>query len=217
MTNQSTELIDNKTEDESEFKSFAAEVWDTLSNIDCRAHVKEKGDFTYLSWVWAWGLLMEHYPESAYEVPPPINYPNETVEIRVVVIVKKGNQSLSRFMWLPVMNYKNQSIVAPGSREISDTRMRCFTKCIAMFGLGHHIYAGEDIPREEDAKPIHRFKTGEKEQIIVQVLKCLERNDKEGVQEILEEYGDDPEIKNKVWYLFESSVRAQLKILLKDE
>ena len=25
--------------------------------------------------------------------------------------------------------------------------MRCLTKCMAMFGLGHYIYAGEDIPK----------------------------------------------------------------------
>ena len=31
--------------------------------------------------------------------------------------------------------------------------MRCLTKCLAMFGLGHYIYAGEDIPSGEDKKP----------------------------------------------------------------
>jgi len=24
--------------------------------------------------------------------------------------------------------------------------MRCLTKCLALFGLGHYIYAGEDVP-----------------------------------------------------------------------
>jgi hypothetical protein len=27
--------------------------------------------------------------------------------------------------------------------------MRCLVKAIAMFGLGHYIYAGEDLPRAE--------------------------------------------------------------------
>ncbi len=31
--------------------------------------------------------------------------------------------------------------------------MRCLTKCLAMFGLGHYIYAGEDIPSGENKKP----------------------------------------------------------------
>jgi streptogramin lyase len=28
--------------------------------------------------------------------------------------------------------------------------MRCLVKAIAMFGLGHYIYNGEDFPRKED-------------------------------------------------------------------
>jgi len=27
--------------------------------------------------------------------------------------------------------------------------MRCLVKCIAMFGLGHYIFAGEDLPSEK--------------------------------------------------------------------
>jgi len=28
--------------------------------------------------------------------------------------------------------------------------MRCLVKCIAMFGLGHYVYAGEDLPPPSD-------------------------------------------------------------------
>ena len=37
----------------------------------------------------------------------------------------------------------------PTSRQISDAKMRCLVKCIAMFGLGHYIFAGEDLPSEQ--------------------------------------------------------------------
>ena len=193
--------------------SFAAEVWETLSSIDCSKHVKDKGDFTYLSWVWAWGILMENFPESTIE-RLPLTYYESSVETQVSVTVRRGEATITRIMWLPVMNFKNQAIDQPDSRMISDAYMRCLVKCIALHGLGHYIYANEDLPRAEDAKPIHRFKPGEKEKIIEQVLSCLENDDKAGVEEILDEYADDPAIKIKVWYLFESSVRAQLKILL---
>ena len=43
------------------------------------------------------------------------------------------------------------AIPNPNSRHISDNKMRCLTKCISMFGLGHYIYAGEDLPSEEKA------------------------------------------------------------------
>jgi hypothetical protein len=54
-------------------------------------------------------------------------------------------------MWLPVMDYKNKAIPNPDARAVSDTRMRCLTKCLAMYGLGHYIYAGEDLPPSGDA------------------------------------------------------------------
>ena len=31
--------------------------------------------------------------------------------------------------------------------------MRCLTKNLAMFGLGHYIYAGEDLPEDENKQP----------------------------------------------------------------
>ena len=30
--------------------------------------------------------------------------------------------------------------------------MRCLVKCLAMYGLGHYIYAGEDIPSADKDK-----------------------------------------------------------------
>jgi hypothetical protein len=33
--------------------------------------------------------------------------------------------------------------------------MRCMTKCLALFGLGLYIYAGEDLPEaDEEMKPV---------------------------------------------------------------
>jgi hypothetical protein len=52
-------------------------------------------------------------------------------------------------MWLPVMNYKNEAIANPDARAISDTKMRCLVKAFAVLGLGHYIYAGEDLPSND--------------------------------------------------------------------
>ena len=49
-------------------------------------------------------------------------------------------------MWLPVMDKKNNSISNPSSREISDAKMRCLVKCIAMHGLGLDINEGNYRP-----------------------------------------------------------------------
>jgi hypothetical protein len=117
-------------------------VWETLSALDVSAHIEKKGSLSYLSWAWAWGELMAIYPESNYEFDEPYFYENKTCEVWVTVTIS----GLSRKMWLPVMDYKNKAVPSPASRDISDTRMRCLVKCLAMFGLGHYIYAGEDVP-----------------------------------------------------------------------
>jgi len=56
-------------------------------------------------------------------------------------------------MWLPVMDNRNNPIKNPNSRQVSDTTMRCLVKCLALFGLGHYIYAGEDLPDTTTEEP----------------------------------------------------------------
>ena len=122
----------------SEFK----EIWNKLSGIDVTDRIKQKGGFNYLPWAWAWGVLMEHYPDAEYSFKNPVFYNDGTCEVWAKVTIG----SCKRAMWLPVMNFKNVSIKDPSSKDISDTRMRCLVKCIAMFGLGHYIYAAEELP-----------------------------------------------------------------------
>tara|TARA_R100000995_G_scaffold18469_2_gene7587 strand:+ start:9101 stop:9889 length:789 start_codon:yes stop_codon:yes gene_type:complete len=124
-------------------------VWKTLSKIDCSDKAESKNGLTYLSWAWAWGILMENYPQATYD------FLNEEWdrEDRCTVWCKVRIGELERLMWLPVMDYKNKAIVSPDTRAVSDTRMRCLTKCLAMYGLGHYIYAGEDVPAQTEPVP----------------------------------------------------------------
>jgi hypothetical protein len=133
-------------------KSFAGRVWSTLSKIDCSNHVEKKGGLAYLSWAWAWGILMENFPESEFEFGDHEERPDGTMQIWVTVMVIDGNAKLRRSMWLPVMDHRNKPIAHPDAFAINTARMRCLTKCLAMFGLGHYIYAGEDLPGETERK-----------------------------------------------------------------
>ena len=117
-------------------------VWKTLSAIDVSKHVEKKGNLSYLSWTWAWATLMDHYPSATYEFSPPMWLENKTVEVQVTVTV----EGVARTMWLPVMENRNNSIVDPTTRDISDARMRCLVKAISMHGLGSYIFAGESLP-----------------------------------------------------------------------
>ena len=132
-------------------------VWDELSQVDCSEHTEKKGKLTYLSWAWAWGITMEHYPTASYKfesffvdqegtVLDTMFYPDGSASVHVTVSIGE----LTRSMWLPVMDFKNNAIANPNSRQISDAKMRCLVKCIAMFGLGHYVYAGEDLPPSSD-------------------------------------------------------------------
>ena len=122
-------------------------VWAKLSKIDCNAHKKQKGKLSYLSWAWAWSEFMNVCPQAKYKFKDPVFFADGSCEVWVTVTVDE----LSHDMWLPVMDHKNNSVINPNSRDISDTRMRCLTKCLAMFGLGFYIYAGEDLP---DSGPV---------------------------------------------------------------
>ena len=142
-----------------EVKSFSAEVWNTLSQVNVNEHVQTKMKLSYLSWAFAWGQLMEYYPDSKFEFKDPVIMPDSSVEVWVDVSVTNGKGFLTRSMWLPVMDHKNKAIKDPDARAISDTRMRCLVKCLGLFGLGFYIYAGEDLPIETQAKKDELQKT----------------------------------------------------------
>ena len=125
--------------------SLSKQVWQTLSAVDVSDHIEKKGSLSYLSWAWAYGTMMEHYPDLHYSFEQDRCEFTNTVEISCSVLVNENDQSMVRSMWLPVMDHRNKAIVNPDKFAINSSKMRCLVKCFAMFGLGHYIYAGEDI------------------------------------------------------------------------
>jgi len=125
---------------------FEQEVWETLSNIDLSDYTGKAGNLTYISWQWAWGNLMKHFPQSVIHQKKDTVYPDGTMEVRCEVEVRRGNESVKRSMYLPVMDHKNKAIPNPDAFAINTGRQRCMAKCIAMHGLGFYVYAGEDLP-----------------------------------------------------------------------
>ena len=131
----------------------AKQIWNTLSKIDVSEHTEDRGGLTYLSWAWAWGVMMEHYPDLQIKWQGQVDgdgimrdiqvYPGGSSMVNCSVTIG----DVKREMWLPVMDYRHKAIANADSRAISDARMRCLTKCFALFGLGHYIYAGEDTPK----------------------------------------------------------------------
>ncbi len=139
---------------------FHKAVWNNLSEINVSEHIEKKGNLSYLSWTWAWQTLMDIYPCSHFEFGENTIYPDGSVEVNCTVTVVCSTDSekqVSRSMWLPVMDNRNNAVINPNARQISDTKMRCLVKCIGIHGLGMYIYAGEDLPQaeaEELRKPL---------------------------------------------------------------
>lgn len=130
-------------------KTTYASIWATLSQVDVTDRIEKKQNLSFLSWAWAWGTLMEHYPQAEYSFQEPAEARNDG---SVMVYCTVTIDGLSRQMWLPVMDFKNQAISNPDAVQVNKARMRCLVKCLAMFGLGHYIYAGEDLPSAEADK-----------------------------------------------------------------
>ena len=104
---------------------------------------------------------MDHFPDAKFSfreftrpdgtITDIMEYPDKTASVHCTVEIGE----VSRSMWLPVMDHRNRAITDPDAREISDNKMRALVKCIALYGLGHYLYSGEDLPSEE--------KTGDKD------------------------------------------------------
>lgn len=121
--------------------------------INVNDKTEKKGQLTYLSWAPAWAEFKKIYPDATYKIDQFNGLfctGNEKVGYMVRTEVTAGEQTYE--MWLPVMDMRNNTVLAPKMTEINKTIMRCLTKNLAMFGLGLYIYAGEDLPEEESGE-----------------------------------------------------------------
>ena len=129
-------------------------VWETLSAIDVNDKAEEKNGMTYLSWAWAWGKLKDHYPEATFKkhVHDGMAYIKDEsgyafVEVTVTV------EGISATELFPVLDYRNKAIPDPNAFEVNTALQRGLAKAIAYHGLGHYIYAGEDLPQSDGEAP----------------------------------------------------------------
>ena len=122
------------------------EIWERLSKIDVSQYVEKKNGCNYLSWANAWALMMANYPETTFKFGELVTFADGTAEVNCTVQIG----AFTRSVWLPVMKgYSGKAVENPNARDISDAKMRCLVKCLALFGLGMYLYQGEDLPKEE--------------------------------------------------------------------
>jgi len=150
-------------------------IWETLSKVDVSEHTEQKNGLTYLSWAWAWGKVKDHYPQAKFikhiwttetylDNPdrPDRGLPytrDEHGYSYVMVTVRIGDEEQTELM--PVLDYKNKAVQNPDSFQVNTALQRCLAKCCAMHGLGHYIYAGEDLPQGTEAKVVVKSHNGD--------------------------------------------------------
>ena len=177
----------------------------TLNNINVNDKTEKKNGLTYLSWAWAWAELKKAYPDATYKIRQfdgkPYLY-DENLGYMVMTEITIDN--ITHEMWLPVMDnnnkamksteytvntrYKEITIQAATMFDINTAIMRCLTKNIAMFGLGLYIYAGEDLPEEDEERKKAEAEQKKVENSTISEVKVkalIARCDSEGIDQNL--------------------------------
>lgn len=150
-------------------------TFEELMKVNVNGHVEKKKtgnvELSYLSWPFAWAEVKKRYPDSNYEVVKfdglPYVYDPKT---GYMVYVRVTIEGITHEMWLPVMDGANKAMKAEPYEyttgfgqyaktkvceaatmfDINRTVMRCLVKCLAMHGCGLYLYAGEDLPIDDE-------------------------------------------------------------------
>lgn len=146
-------------------KNNETNIFETLYKINVNDYTEKKNGLTYLSWAYAWAEVKKLYPTAnytVYETPNGCIYHTDgrTCWVKTGVTI----EGLEHIEYLPVMDYRNKSILLDNitSFDVNKAIQRSLTKALARHGLGLYIYAGEDLPHTEEEK---ENKTSEEEEI----------------------------------------------------
>ena len=136
--------------------------FEELNNINVSDKVEQKNGLNYLSWAYAWGELKKRHPTAnskVYERDDGRIYFDDgrTAWVKVSITV----EDIEHIEYLPIMDNRNKSIPIDEitSFQVNTSIQRALTKAIGRHGLGLYIYAGEDLPEnEESAESIKKEK-----------------------------------------------------------
>jgi hypothetical protein len=192
--------------------SLHKQIWDTFSKIDVSGHVEKKNGLDYLSWAFAIQKLNEYYPNNSYAfTETPLE--GGTVMTECVMTIQDGKETAVRTMWLPVMDYRNKAIPNPDAFAINTSRMRCLTKCLAMWGLGLSLYSKVELT-DEPEPPKKRINKEQKQMYVNAFLDALGAEDSLALKELGDELKEDEAMMSAVWKEFSSKQKAEIKSIL---
>ena len=125
-----------------------------LLKINVNERTEKKNGLTYLSWAWAWAEALKADPRANFKVEMFDGVPLMPVGGSYMVWVTVTMFDKPMTCMLPVLDFRNKPIPTPNAFDVNSSIMRCLVKAIAMHGLGLYIYAGEDLPMEDNPEPV---------------------------------------------------------------
>lgn len=126
-----------------------------LYAVNVNGKVEKKNGLSYVSWPFAWAEIKKLHPDAVYTI-----YENadgwlyhtdgRTCWVKTGVTVN----GIEHIEYLPVMDHRNRSIPLDqiDSFAVNKAVQRSLTKACARHGLGLYIYAGEDLPEDEQTQ-----------------------------------------------------------------
>lgn len=193
--------------------------YEKLASINVNDKIEKKNGLSYLSWAWAVDQLMRADPMASWVYGEPIRW-GETVMV-FCTVTAFGKPMTAQ---LPVMDYKNKAIPNPDAFQVNTAMQRCLAKAIALHGLGLYIYAGEDVPEEDNKissvkeaakaakKVIPEDRQQELQEMAIAAVNYWKQDNPDRMMELVREVEDNEE-KIYFWELLatEPAIRKYIK------
>jgi len=164
--------------------------FEELNSINVSNKTEKKNGLTYLSWAYAWGELKKRHPLAnckVYEREDGRIYWDDgrTAWVKVSVTV----ENIEHIEYLPIMDNRNKSIPIENitSFDVNTAIQRALTKAIGRHGLGLYIYAGEDLPANENGEFPQKEEQPKPEQPRTQEFVQMSVAQRETIEKLLKE------------------------------
>lgn len=196
------------------------DVYQKFSHVDTSQYLRKKEGtggktLSYLSWAKAWDIVLSYFPDAQNDILMFDGKPYwDMGALGCVVVTAITIHGVRRFMWLPVMDMRNDPIhidkykftrvikgvereyetEALDTSNLNKSLMRCLVKNLAMFGLGINLYNGDDLP--DSVKESRKREEDEQAELMSWVVRVADiakqkfAGHKAEVQDILIRYAD---------------------------
>ena len=156
-------------------------IFQTLSEIDITAKIKQKNKMDYLPWSSAWDFVKNIYPNATYEIIKTEDgqiYHHDTRTCWVETRVTINDETQTEI--LPVLDYRNQAIGYDKvtTSDVNKSIKRCLVKNLALFGLGLSLWNGEEL--SDNAKKAKSDKDEALKEVRDNFIKLLKKKVDEG-------------------------------------